>query len=239
MTLRAWGADLADLVLGRACLVCQAPGPSLCTGCLVALRGRGGPWCVDLGTLDPTVAPPVWFALPYRGAGARLVLAYKEHGHLALREPLGLLLADAVSGALGPDASAACLLPVPSSARSARGFDALGGIVRVAAAQLVGRGLEVAVAPVVQREHGHRALKSLDRRARWSTVRGSMRLDPRLVPALPPGRRIVVDDVVTSGATTLEAVRVLRGAGVAVDALACVAHTHLRAPAPPSAVTWS
>jgi len=32
---------------------------------------------------------------------------------------------------------------------------------------------------------------------------------------------------------------VLRGAGVAVDALACVAHTHLRAPAPPSAVKWS
>lgn len=231
MDLRRWSADLADLVLGRACLVCQAPGPSLCETCLAALRGRGGPWCTDLDAGDPAGSPPLWFALPYRGAGARLVLAYKEQGHLALRVPLGLLLADAVSGAVGPDSRTACLLPVPSSVRSARGFDALGGIVRVAADELARRGTPVTVARVVQRKHGHRPLKSLDRRARWSTVHGTMRLDPGRARSLPDGRRIVVDDVVTSGATALEAVRVLRGAGVEVAALAAVAHPVRRAQA--------
>lgn len=224
MDVRQWAGDLADLVLGRACLMCQAPGPSLCGGCLAALRRRGGPSRADLGALDPAGSLPLWFALPYRGVGARLVLAYKEHGHLALRDPLGLLLADAVSGALAPDGQAACLLPVPSTARSARGFDALGGIVQVAAGELVRRGVQTSVARVVRQVHSHRALKSLDRRARWSAVRGSMRLDPRAARCLPDARRIVVDDVVTSGATAWEAVRVLRAAGVHVAAVAAVAH---------------
>lgn len=234
MDLRRWGGDLADLVLGRACLVCQVPGPSLCDACLAALRGRGGPWSADLGTVDPAGSPPLWFALPYRGAGARLVLAYKEQGHLALRVPLGLLLADTVSAAVAAVASdvrAACLLPVPSSARSPRGFDALGGIVRVAADELVRRGLDVSVARIVRREPGHRPLKSLDRRARWASVHGTMRLDLGRAGSLPRGVRIVVDDVVTSGATALEAVRVLHGAGLDVTALAAVAHPVRRAQA--------
>ena len=239
MDLRQWGADLADLVLGRACLVCQAPGPSLCTGCVAALRGRGGPWRAEVGALEPAGALPLWFALPYRGAGARLVLAYKEHGHLALREPLGRLLADVVCRAMDPDAHGACLLPVPSTARSARGFDALGGIVRVAARELVQRGATVSVTRILQQEHGHRALKSLDRRDRWSTVHGTMRVDPRAARSLPDGQPMVVDDVVTTGATTLEAVRALRAAGVEVSAIAAVAHQDRRAPGPPSAVEWS
>lgn len=224
MRLRQWGSDLADLVLGRACLVCQAPGASLCTPCLAALRDRGGPQRGELGVVGPTGDVPLWFSLPYQGVGARLVLAYKEHGHLSLRGPLGLLLADAVVGAVGSRATAVTLVPVPSSSRSARGFDALGGLVGVAVHELRSRGLTARTAPLVQQAHGHRPLKTLDRRARWSAIHGTMRIDHRAVRSMPPGVRIVVDDVVTSGATTMEVMRVLRDAGVSVAAIASVAH---------------
>lgn len=224
MDLRQWGADLADLVLGRACLVCEAPGPSLCTACIASLRARGGPWRAELGTLDPRGCLPLWFALPYRGVGARLVLAYKEHGHLALSEPLGLLLADAIAAALEPRARAVCLLPVPSTPRSARGFDALDEIVRAAGCELARRGMAVSVARVMQFPRGHRSVKSLDRRARWSTIQGTMRLDVSIARSLPTGMNVVVDDVVTTGATTMEMVRLLRAADVEVAGIAAVAH---------------
>lgn len=228
MGLRQWGVDLADLVLGRACLACQAPGPSLCWGCLDSLRSRGGPWRTELGALEPSGGLPLWFALPYRGAGARLVLAYKEHGHLALREPLGLLLADAIVGAWGTTPGTVCLVPVPSSPRAPRGFDALAGIVGVARRELARQGLPVTVATVVQSPRGHPALKSLDRRARRSAIHGTMRLDARAAAAMPDGPRIVVDDVVTTGATAQEAVRVLRTAGQEVTGIAAVAHQEPR-----------
>jgi len=40
-----------------------------------------------------------------------------------------------------------------------------------------------------------------------------------------PARVMVIDDVVTTGATTQEAVRALVAAGIGVDAIACIAST--------------
>jgi predicted amidophosphoribosyltransferase len=84
--------------------------------------------------------------------------------------------------------------------------------------------MAVSVARVLQFPRGHRSLKSLDRRARWSTIQGTMRLDLRIARSLPTGMNVVVDDVVTTGATTMETVRLLRAADVEVAGIAAVAH---------------
>lgn len=226
MPLADWGSDLADLVLGRACLMCSAPGRSLCSSCLNALRSSGLCGTGRLDDLDPRRALPLTYALPYRGVGSTLVLAYKEHGHHCLRTALGTLLADAVMCAVEGSMvdGSLVIVPVPSHARPARGFDALQGIVGHAQRELARHRIPSIVAPVLQRSRRHGPLKRLDRQSRIRAVHGTMQVRASAQGRLPPGPVLVVDDVITSGATAREAVRALQDAGATVTAVAAVAH---------------
>lgn len=226
MGLLEWGTDLADLVLGRACVLCAAPGRSLCPSCLAAVRRSSGVPSALLGEFDPGGPIPLHFALAYRGAGARLILGYKEHGLTSLAPALGVLLADAVVAAARsldtPDRVR--LVPIPAARRPRRGFDALGRILTATERDLERRGLPRSTLRILEQTGTHQPLKSLDRRGRWTAVRNSLHLRPGAGHGRPAGPVIVVDDVVTTGATVGEAIRVLRGSGIHVAAVAAVAH---------------
>lgn len=227
MGILDWGTDLADLVLGRACVLCAAPGRSLCRPCLVSVRRHPGVQSALLGEFDPHGPTPLLFALTYRGAGARLVLSYKEHGLTSLAPALGILLADAVvatARALDCRGSAPSLVPIPSARRPRRGFDALGRILRVAELDLARRGLPCMTLRALEQAGTHRPMKSLDRRGRWTAVRNSLQPRPDVMRRMHTGPVIVIDDVVTTGATVGEAIRVLRTGGIRVAAVAAVAH---------------
>ena len=231
-------SDTADLVLGRHCLGCDALGPGLCPACLIELRGQAGAVGV------PTLSVAATAAVRYDGVARRAVLEYKERGHRALARPLGLLLADAVlaHGPPGPGHARdpVWLVPVPGHRRSSRGFDALGAIAARAAESLVGTGHDARVARLLRSGH-YAPLKQLGRAERLNQVRGAFRATRTRVPR-PEGRIIVVDDVVTSGATLAEAVRVLLQAGIRIDGAATIAATGAspgrpatsRGPAPPT-----
>lgn len=233
-------SDTVDLVLGRRCLACDAPGPGLCRDCLAALRGNAGPVAV------PGLAVSTTTSVRYDGVARRAILEYKERGHRSLARPLGLLLADAVvaHGQRDPDLAEGplWLVPVPGHRRSRRGFDALGTIAAIAAATLTSTGLEAQVTPLLRSGSSYQPLKQLGRAARLRQVQGAFLPAGRGTPHRP-GRVIVVDDVVTSGATLAEAVRVLRRAGIHPDGAATVAAARAspgrretsRAPAPPTA----
>lgn len=226
MGLLEWGTDLADLVLGRACVLCAAPGRSLCRPCLASVRLHSGAPSALLGEFDPGGPTPLHFALAYRGAGARLILGYKEHGLTSLAPALGVLLADAVVAAADTldAADPIRLVPIPTARRPRRGFDALGRVLTASERDLDRRGVPSRTLRILEQTAAHRPLKSLDRRGRWSAVRNSLHLRPGVVPGRPTGPVIVVDDVVTTGATVGEAIRVLRGSGIQVAAVAAVAH---------------
>jgi ComF family protein len=59
------------------------------------------------------------------------------------------------------------------------------------------------------------AQTALDRQARLANVRGAFALDPLLAPQLRGVRVVLVDDVMTSGASVFSAAAVLRQAGAA------------------------
>jgi predicted amidophosphoribosyltransferase len=164
----------------------------------------------------------------YAGALRALVLAHKERRRLALAGPLGDVLAGVVSDlpALPPYR----LVPVPSTRRvvRARGHDPLLRVARHAAAALrrAGRPATVARLLVPARRPADQA--GLDRAARAANLAGALRCVRAASGAPAAGSLVVVDDVVTTGATLREAQRALEEAGHAVAGAALLAATARR-----------
>lgn len=212
--------DLLDLVLPRSCAGCRSPGTGLCAGCRAALaaparRTRPRP-C-------PPGLPPLTAAAAYEEPVRGVLLAHKEHGRLLLVRPLGAALAGAVA-LLAPPPTA-LLVPVPSSpaAVRARGHDHARRLAREAARR---SGLQARPLLVPRRAVADQA--GLDARRRAANLAGALAARGRLDGLVA----VVVDDVVTTGATLVEAARALRAAGAHVHGAAVVAATVRRSAQP-------
>jgi len=207
--------DLVDLVLPSECVWCRRGGRLWCLGC----RPACDPEPVTLPSLLPVVA-----AGEYGGALRSALLAFKERGHRALAGPLAAYLSDAVDVGrrqLGGPAASPLLVPVPSSRSAARqrGGDhllrlvaevaPLNGLDVLAALRLPGRGRDSAGLSAPQRAANlaHRM---------------------RAIPVISDRPVLLVDDIVTTGATLTEASRALRAAGWQVSGAAVIAATTLR-----------
>jgi predicted amidophosphoribosyltransferase len=224
-----------DLVLGSACVGCAVPGRVLCRACEDALPRHGqAAW--------PIPTPP-GLALPY-AAGAydgllkAMVNAHKEHRVLTLATPLGRVLSDVVTdllAALDPDVLAAqssgdpapvLLVPVPSrrAVVRRRGHDPLLRVTRGTAARLRRQGVRATCRLLLTARGRVRDQSTLGAVERAENLSGSMRA--RSGASVVPGALlVVVDDVLTTGATAREAQRALEEAGLPVAGIAAVAAT--------------
>jgi predicted amidophosphoribosyltransferase len=208
-----------DLVLPRRCAGCGASGCALCPAC------RGLLSAAPLGSAPPDPCPAgmpevVAFS-PYGGEVKRLLLQHKEHGRLGLAPALGSALASAVR-LLGE--GPLVLAPVPSarSAVRARGHDHAWRLASQAARALRARGVAAEAARLLapaRRTHDQAGLSTAQRAA---NLRGALVARPGRSRGVPV---VVVDDVVTTGATLVEAARALRAAGYDVRGAAVVAAT--------------
>jgi predicted amidophosphoribosyltransferase len=180
------------------CIGCGEPGTGLCAGCAGSARSRGL-------TLDDLT---VRAAGEYGGVLRDAILALKR-GERAYLDPLAALLAPLVP----PGTS---LVPVTTTRRraAARGFDQARELARRAAVLRAG----VAVDVLEKRGAAQRGLGRGDR----LDARGRFFLRPGV--AVPP-RALLLDDVLTTGATLRDAARVLAAAGCCVLGAAVVAHT--------------
>jgi predicted amidophosphoribosyltransferase len=102
--------------------------------------------------------------------------------------------------------------PTRRSAARRRGGDP---VTRIATAAV---GPAATVAPVLRTAGGVRDSVGLSSAARQRNIAGRVRLS-----AVPPGEVLVVDDIVTTGATVGEAVRVLVAGGARVAAVLALA----------------
>jgi len=173
----------------------------------------------------------------YDGLLRDLVVAHKEHRRLALARPLGRLLPLAIEVAIEvavevPAGRTLALVPVPSSVDSvrARGHDPLLRMTRVAAARLRRRGIHCSVAPLLAHARTVRDQAGLSSVARVANLEGAFVAVPRRSRSRSGSEVVVVDDVVTTGASLAEAVRALRAVGVAPAAGATVAATQRHGP---------
>lgn len=113
-----------------------------------------------------------------------------------------------------------CLVPAPSrpSAARVRGGPHVERLAKVAASVLARRGTEVVVARALELAGGARDAVGLDREQRMANLAGRLRFREAGRP--PPGYRIVVlDDVVTTGATAAACTRALAAEGFTVSAV--------------------
>lgn len=146
------------------------------------------------------------------------MLRYKERGRRDLAGPLAALLADVAAGLLAPNT---VLVPVPSSPAAARrrGGDHVHRLARMA-----GRRLGAPVVPALHLMRAVRDSAGLGAGERHANLAGAMAARP----ARPPAVAVIVDDIVTSGATLTESVRALRCAGWHVTAAVVIAVTPRR-----------
>jgi predicted amidophosphoribosyltransferase len=208
-------ADLSDLVWPRRCVACGVANAAWCAAC------RGHPERLPIEIGDGVV---VFAAGRYEGPRRSALLAYKERG----RRELAQALAEQLTAVIRADDALArfraqplVLVPVPSSARArrARGGDHLIPVVRRAARSL-----------------GYPMVRALefDRPVQDSAGLGiaarQRNLERAMFAAAPrgPSAALVVDDIVTTGATLREAVRALKEAGWTVAGGAVIAATALR-----------
>ncbi|AVH99751.1 phosphoribosyltransferase [Streptomyces sp. WAC00288] len=224
--MRGWWREIAGLVLPVACGGCGRPRTELCPECAAALTGTG-PRRVRPAP-EPAGLPAVHAAAPYTGAVREVLLAHKERGALGLAGPLGDALAGAVEAAAEAVAGAGggplLLVPVPSSRRSvrARGHDPTRRIALAAAARLRRAGRDVRVAPVLRQRRYVADQAGLGARGRLANLSGALEVVPggaRLLAAAraggaaetgnPAGTVVLVDDLMTTGASLAEAARAL------------------------------
>jgi len=202
-----------------SCAGCGTPDRVLCPRCRSHLVPPADP--------DPGRAAPVRWRFPdgtpglaarrYDPVLARVLLACKQEGRTGLIGPLSetlrpsyvVAVADAAAGVTATDASLQ-IATVPASRRAvrARGFHPVERLIRRLGAS-PSRPLRWLREPADQRGFG--------RADRFRNLDGALAARRRL-----DGRRfLIVDDVVTTGATAAEAVRAIRaGGGVVVGVLA-------------------
>jgi predicted amidophosphoribosyltransferase len=150
------------------------------------------------------------------------VLAYKESGRRDMAEPFGRLLAMGLRATARPhDArEPTWVVPVPSRAIASR---RRGGphMVRVAlrvAAALTDAGWTVSVADCLAMLSGVRDSAGLAPAQRIRNLSGRLWVRQRRLPPCD-GRVVLIDDVITTGATVAGCVSALNAAGVGVAAV--------------------
>jgi ComF family protein len=213
---RAWPSR----PLCAACLARFAPAVARCRRCALPLPARrsgagdGGPDTCGACLREPPPLDACHAAVDYGYPWDGLLARFKFHGEPGWARPLAALMRSA-PGAAGALASADLLLPLPLSAARLRerGYNqALELARRLAPRRVDTRSL--------LRPRDAPPQASLPRQERLRNLAGAFALDPLRAPALRGQRLLLVDDVMTSGATLAAAARVLREAGAArVEAL--------------------
>ncbi len=219
---------LVDLGLPRTCGGCGGPGPTWCAQCRIDVAAGLFPAGTARRCPEPLPPglPPTYSSARYAGAVRRALVAFKDDERPDLISVLGPLLAEAVSAARadGWVLAGATVVPVPSArpAVRRRGRDP----VRELAAYVRPDGAWLGEALVLVRPVEDQS--GLDYVSRAQNMSGAVGVRAEAAHRLAGRGCLLVDDVMTTGATLVASARAVRAAGATWVVAATVAATARR-----------
>jgi ComF family protein len=222
-----------DIALPTLCVACREPvdGEGVCAECWARLSFIEPPYCPRLGipvvydpgpellSMEAIASPPAYqrarAAVRYDDVARTLVHALKYHDRTDLAPTMGRWMARAGRELLG---QADVLVPVPLHWRRgwSRRYNQSGALARAIGRQ---SGVEVAT-EALRRVRATEQQIGLSRAQRASNVQGAFKVAPDRMADIQGRRVVLVDDVLTSGATTDACARaLLRAKAAQVDVL--------------------
>jgi ComF family protein len=206
--------DAVAVLAPVTCAGCGSEDRALCVDCRRCLLASIVERNLDDGT-------PVFAALRYESTVRNAILGYKEQGRTDVAAALAIPFTAAISAAVVASGVASggqarvelVALPTGREAYRRRGYDPVRLLLRRA-----GLGRDIRALRSVSR---HAEQKGLDRAGRARNLVGSM----TTVRDIRGRSLLLVDDVLTTGATLTEAVRALRSGGAVVVGAATLAFT--------------
>lgn len=226
------GGRLDPRADGALCPSCRRDLPTLaqplCAGCGVAAATPAAPFCP--GCHGRFAMDALVFAAPYAGTAKELVHRFKYQADFAAGRFLARLLATCVAAALPGGADLVVPVPLHRRRLAGRGFNQAALLARE-----IARSLELPVAVAALGRAGNtRTLAGMHPDERSRELDGAFRARR---PERIAGRRVLlVDDVLTTGATAEGCCRVLKGAGARWAGVAVAARVllPLRRPSGPN-----
>lgn len=226
--MRSLLSGIADLIAPPRCAGCDAPGASLCPECVASLPriaaehscpACGAPFglltCTECWDRELAFEAAVCVG-EFEWPLARAVVLHKDSGERRLSAVFGDLLASAVAeawpGWLPPDAVA--YVPATDKALRRRGFDHARAIAQALA--------RAADAPLI---HALGRGPAADQRTLGRTARAANATGSVVTLTQVAGRILLVDDVMTTGATLDAAASALISAGAESVRCAAIART--------------
>jgi predicted amidophosphoribosyltransferase len=201
----------AKFITGTVCDCCGTPlpgddaGPVLCDDCMASPR----PWSRGRA------------AFVYGGTGRQLVLQLKHADRLDLVPPLAAMLSRAVAPILQPE-----MLVAPVPLHRLRLIKRRFNQSAMLAQSLARRNRLICLPDLFLRPRATPSLEGLGRAERRATLLGAIAVNPKRAARITGRHLLLVDDVLTSGATleaTAEAALAAGAAQVSVAVLARVA----------------
>ncbi|MCL2423547.1 MAG: ComF family protein, partial [Micrococcales bacterium] len=249
-----WG-ELGGLVVPVACAGCGVPDVRWCRGCAgrfgppVRCEERAG----RLDLLDGYDPPPVWCLADFTGPVRRAVTAWKDQGRTDMGRWFAdtmatgaheVVVRHTLADLAGPDGLLVVGVPTTPGAARRRGCDPVGDLVHAVVRGLDGPDVDVRAARPLRRRGGVDS-SGLGARARAQHLHDAVRVRRRWWDELSAGRRrrvaalgvlagpdrlvgarvVLVDDVLTTGATFAACRRTLAAAGATVVAGMVLAST--------------
>lgn len=230
-------APIVDLVFPPRCPLCGtalAAQDGLCAACWADLRIPGDPSCAacqrpfDQGVPDGSLCAPCLAEPPrhdgiaagtlYTPESRKLVLAFKHGQRIALAPMLARLIAARLPDAVG---EGWLFVPVPLHRWRIwqRGYNQsallAGELIRLRGGTLL--------VDALLRPKRTPSLGGLGKAARARALSGAIAINPRQAARIKGAKVVLVDDVLTSGATSHACVSALKRAGADKVVVACFA----------------
>ncbi|HUW78028.1 MAG TPA: phosphoribosyltransferase family protein [Candidatus Nanopelagicaceae bacterium] len=214
--------DLLDLTLPQRCVGCSAKSTRsdghlalVCRRCAMALKGS--PHKVRVRGVTESEFP-IMAAAAYEGSTRNLLLAAKERNQVALIPMLASATSIAITQLLArsePDQKLA-LIPIPSMPKNLRnrGYNLVGQMTNLLAREMAMRFDDVRVVEILRHRRHVADQSRLSASARAANLHGAFSTLDLGGPLLTDRRVIIIDDLVTTGATLIEARRSLIAAGI-------------------------